>query len=125
MRAPLPPRALGALAARDLCAFALALALAATGCAASEPAVPDGWIDRIEGGVAVVVVDHGGRYGEAVVPLDRLPPGASEGDVLRGGRLDRLARDALRERVEGLQRHLRRRPPGSDDAPVLDLRQRE
>ncbi len=37
-------------------------------------------VDRVEDGVAVVVFDDGGR---AYLALERLPPGAGEGTVLR------------------------------------------
>jgi hypothetical protein len=37
-------------------------------------------VDRVEDGVAVILLDHGGR---AYVPAEHLPPGAGEGTVLR------------------------------------------
>ena len=39
-----------------------------------------GVIDRIEDGVAVILLEEGGR---AYVPRDRLPPGAGPGSLLK------------------------------------------
>ncbi len=39
-----------------------------------------GIVDRVEDGVAVILLEGGGR---AYVPAEHLPPGAGEGTVLR------------------------------------------
>lgn len=66
-------------------------------------------IDRIEGGVAVLVLqeDPGQRL---TVPVALLPPGCREGDIL-ALTLDRdpAATNAARERVFGLMEKLKKR----------------
>ena len=86
--------------------------------------VPAVWtVDRVEGGVAVLVRDSGGRVVD--VPLSTLPAGAREGSVLRvpetegrpdwaGAALDEELRRARLDDAERVLRRLRRRDPGGD-----------
>lgn len=80
-------------------------------------------VDRVEGGIAVVVRDEDARLED--VPVTLLPADIAEGAVLRvpesGGRPawahaavnEELRRTRLREAKEVLER-LRRRDPGGD-----------
>jgi hypothetical protein len=61
-------------------------------------------IDRVEDGVAVLVFETGGR---AYVPADQLPPGASEGTVLRIS--FQIDANANASEIEALIDKLRRR----------------
>ena len=79
-------------------------------------------VDRIEGRLAVLVADDGGRID---VPMARLPDGLGEGTVLRvpqsggqpvwkGARPDERLRRARMHAAEGALDRLRRRDPGGD-----------
>ena len=73
-------------------------------------------IDRIEGGIAVLVADDGS--GTTEVPLASLPPGSQEGSVLRdtggGWALDEEARAERLRQGGAAMRGLRTRDPGGD-----------
>ncbi len=71
-------------------------------------------LDRIESGMAVLVLDQGGQ--ELVIPIHLLPDGAREGDVYRIG-LHPDEEEKLRRlnRVRSLQDRLRRRGGNSGD----------
>jgi hypothetical protein len=73
-------------------------------------------IDRIEGGIAVLIADDGS--GTTEVPLDSLPPGSREGSVLRdtggGWVLDEEARAERLRQGGAAMGGLRTRDPGGD-----------
>lgn len=77
-------------------------------------------VDHIEGDIAVIVTDAGERRD---VPLSQLPPGVREGDVIRGGAIDRA--EGERRRMEGTDRLDRMRARGGRGlgamiAPAVD-----
>ncbi len=82
--------------------------------AQSTSSLSNGWIDRIEDDIAVVVVSSAGGYVERLVPLSDLPDGVREGDVLVDGRPDPFARAALARRVRTLQGRLFGRADAGD-----------
>ena len=70
------------------------------------------FVDRIEGRVAVLIVD--GR--EEKVPLDKLPKGAHEGVYLTADRkaIDRDATDAAKAEIEARRNALKKGDDGGD-----------
>lgn len=71
--------------------------------------LPDGWIDRVEGDIAVLIVTTDSVvFREMPLPLAVLPPGAQEGDWIIDGRVDYEQREQVMQRVLGLQRQLGR-----------------
>jgi hypothetical protein len=74
------------------------------------PSLPDGNVDRIEAGLAVILT-----VDDRVVHRDAC--GLREGDVILGGRPDAGARDALERRV----RRLRLRLEGDDGGGDVEL----
>lgn len=96
---------------------ALAHAVVAVPCPpAHEPAapaaqiLPDGFVDRIESGLAVIVVNETRWVHRPACDL-------REGDVLRGGRPEAAARDALERRVRARRAVL----ASGDDGEDLEL----
>ena len=80
-------------------------------------------VDRVEGGIAVVVADEDGRTHD--VPLSVLPSGSREGSVLRVGEgageplwnsavLDEESRLERLKQAEAALDELRKRDPGGD-----------
>ncbi|RJQ43264.1 MAG: DUF3006 domain-containing protein [Gaiellales bacterium] len=72
-------------------------------------------MDRIEGGVAVIVCSDG----ELTMPATLLPEGAREGDHLRLElTIDHDARSAVKAEVDSLQKRLRGKEDdrGKDDS---------
>lgn len=75
---------------------------------AAPAGIPDGSVDRIEGGYAII--DDGS--GEGIdVPLSALPSGVREGDAIRDGQVDREAAAEFRRAVSDLLRRLHARTP--------------
>ena len=70
------------------------------------------FVDRIEGSVAVLVID--GR--ESRVPLTRLPPGVREGVYLTADlkQVDQAATDEAKGEVEALRKKLSQDDDGGD-----------
>ena len=71
--------------------------------------LPDGWIDRVEGDTAVLVLrTESGSFQEVSVPLIMLPIGTEEGDCIVNGRIDDERREQVLQRVLRAQREMRR-----------------
>ncbi len=71
-----------------------------TGCALGGAAHVTGWVDRIDEGIAVVVVDTGERgFHEVEVGVDELPADVREGDYLVAGERA-MTEEAERVRAE-------------------------
>ena len=72
-----------------------------------SPPIHSGWIDRIEGNIAVIVtISAEGSFVEVPVSLLLLPVGVSEGDWIVDGSIDADEREAVTQRVLRLQRQL-------------------
>jgi len=74
-------------------------------CATADSSL-NGFIDRIEGDFAVLVIEADGAFEQRDVPVSALPDGAREGDFLESGAVVPDARLSARERVRQLQRRL-------------------
>jgi len=78
-------------------------------CWGSGDASADGWVDRIEGDLAVILEEQGegsDEWLERVVPVSDLPAGVREGDYIAGGAVDREVTVAMLKRIIELQRRL-------------------
>lgn len=93
----------------------LVLAWLAAGCALGGAANVTGWVDRIDEGVAVVVVGDDERgFREVEVGVDALPRDVREGDYLVAGERARTpeaegVRDDVVSRIRRGHERLRRR----------------
>ncbi len=76
----------------------------------STRAQADGWVDRIEGDLVVIIhepAEGGDIWVEEIRPLSDLPAGVSEGDAIVDGAVDRDATVAMLKRILALQHRLR------------------
>lgn len=99
-------RVISSLAALVLSSSAISCAVAATSwstqprvSALGEELPPDGWVDRIEGDLAVIVTECGAL-------VDWPAANLTEGDIIREGRPDPVATARLAARVEELRERL-------------------
>ncbi len=76
--------------------------------APSFQGLPSGYVDRIEGEYAVLIMEDENS-------IDWPASGLREGDVVRDGRLDKEATAALKARVGALRRRLSKEEPAWDE----------